>query len=252
MAFSHHQMMKYMTRKGFKKGSRPVIQTKELLELLQDEGIDIKEAKNASRVARVYGIEKAPFLEKEYTSTKKVGDKEYTYKNKPVKITTGVYYKPTKTELKNIKKQYDINQAKPFGMTEAGKKGAKERLEYGTKLLKSGKYSVTEADRMVKEKFGFGAKSTLTDVAKKLKGVKTGVGEQSPQSQIVREQLKRLNKSSVKTAIRSGNKNIETLSKRAAKILNIEPDLATRRIGQLIEAYTLSLHDALPIWKSVV
>jgi len=230
-------MMKYMTRKGFKKGSRPVIQTKELLKLLQDEGIDIKESRNASRVARIYGIEKAPFLEKEYTSTKTVGDKEYTYKNKPVKITTGVYYKPTKTELKNIKKQYDINQAKAFGMTEAGKKGAQERLEYGTKLLKSGKYSVTEADRMVKDKFGFGAKSTLTNVAKKLKGVKTGVGEQSPQSQIVREQLKRLNKSSVKTAIRSGNKNIETLSKRAGRILNIEPDLATRRIGQLIEAY---------------
>ena len=130
--------------------TKQIIDTSELLKILQEAGINIKDVRNAARLARNYDIQTAGPVTKTYFDKRYPGAKGRDYIKK-----TGNYLKPTAEELKAIKKQYDFNQLKAPGMTEAGKKAAKERLEYGKKLLASGKYSITEADREVKKKIWY-------------------------------------------------------------------------------------------------
>jgi hypothetical protein len=205
-----------------------VIKTRDLYDLLREAGIDLPEdTRNASRIARVYGIERP----------KEVTVKYDQYNTQKIKNPKQFFIKPTASKLKEIKKQYDINQLKAPGMTEAGKKAAKERLEYGKKLLASGKYSVTEADQKVKEKFGIGSKSSLTKEAKKIKNVKKGTGQNTPLAIKVKDEINKLNKSEVKNLIKQGKSSLEKVISKTANVLNINKDLAARRLGQLIEAY---------------
>ena len=212
--------------------TKEIIDTSELLEILEKAGVKIGNIRNAARVARVYDIENAGPVTKTYFDKRYPESKGREYIKK-----TGNYFKPTAAELKQIKKQYDFNQLKAPGMTEAGKKAAKERLEYGKKLLASGKYSIVEADRKVKEKFGIGAKSSLQEAAKKIKNVKKGTGQNTPLAVKVKEEIKKLNKSEVKNLIKEGKSSLEKVINKTANVLNIDKDLAGRRVGQLIDAY---------------
>ena len=213
--------------------TKQIIDTSELLKILQEAGINIKDVRNAARLARNYDIQTAGPVTKTYFDKRYPGAKGRDYIKK-----TGNYLKPTAEELKAIKKQYDFNQLKAPGMTEAGKKAAKERLEYGKKLLASGKYSITEADREVKKKFGIGAKTSLQNAAKKIKNVKSGtVGDTAASVVKIKKDLKKLNNSEIKNLIKAGNTRLETLTKKTSKILGISIDLAERRLGQLIDAY---------------
>ena len=81
-------------------------------------------------------------------------------------------------------------------------------------------------------------KSTLTKLAKNITGIPSGkAGETATKIKRIKDDLNKLNKSEVKKLLNAGETNIEKLVKKTEKLLKVDDSLATRRIGQLIEAY---------------
>jgi hypothetical protein len=219
------------SRTGFAEiKTKNVLKAPDLVKLLEKYDINIS-PRNIGRGAEIYGIKRPENVTVEYKdrNSKRLVDLE-----KPKSF----YVKPTVSELNQIKKQYDINQLKAPGMTEAGKKEFKKRKAYVTKLLKTKKYTQAEVKRMAKEKFNKDMSSVVNEVAKTIKGIPSGTtGESAALVKKIKRDLKELNKSEVKKLLKNGDTNLEKLVKKTSKLLDINNDLATRRIGQLIEAY---------------
>jgi hypothetical protein len=211
-----------------------VINAGKLIELLKKYKINFPNNALTNYTKR-YGIERP--------SKVKVSYKDKNYK-KIVEINNPkrYYVEPTSTELKNIKKEYDINRLKASGTTEEGAKAFKVREKKATQLLREG-YSQTQANEILKKEFPQfkGFKSTLVEAAKNLKKegieIKSGRGSEGTQALKVRDDLSKLNKSEVKDLIRSGETDINKLVTKTKKVLNTTPELAARRIGQLVEAF---------------
>lgn len=209
-----------------------VIKTRELIELFEKYGIKVGDkVGNASRLAGVYGIKKPKEVKVQYT-----GQSPITIKN-----PTQFYIKPTDSQLKQIKKQYDINQLK---RTEGGpgKIAFDKRNKRAKELLKTGKYTIGQANEKLKSEFPeikkTGMQSTLSKLAKNIKGIPSGTtGDTSASIIKIKKDLEKLNKSEVKDLLKAGNKNLQSLVNKTSKILGRDKSLATRRIGQLIEAY---------------
>jgi hypothetical protein len=209
-----------------------VIKTRELIELFEKYGIKVgTKVGNASRLAGVYGIKKPKEVKVQYT-----GQSPITIKN-----PTQFYIKPTDSQLKQIKKQYDINQLK---RTEGGpgKKAFEKRNKRAKQLLKTGKYTIGQANEKLKLEFPeikkTGMQTTLSKLAKNIKGIPSGTtGDTSASIIKIKKDLEKLNKSEVKDLLKAGNKNLQSLINKTSKILGRDKSLATRRIGQLIEAY---------------
>ena len=222
-------------RVGFAKGgvqllTPGIIKTKELYDLLIKAGLNLPEgAGNASRIARVYGLERPKEVTVQYT-----GQSPTILKN-PKQF----YIKPTESQLKEIKKQYDINQLKKTS-SGPGKEAFELRKKRATELLKTGKYSIAQVNEIIKKEFPTqkGMKTTIGQLAKNIKGVPSGVeGDTATMITKVKKDLEKLNKSEVKDLLKAGNKNLQSLINKTSKILGRDKSLATRRIGQLIEAY---------------
>lgn len=148
-----------------------------------------------------------------------------------------LYEPPTKEIVERIK----ANLIKAPHTT-YGKMMFEKRKVEAEKLLKTGKYSVREANEILKNKFPVikksGMLSILYDLKKKIKGVPSGVeGETATSVKKIKKDLFKLNNSEVKRLMKGGNKNLLSLIKKTQKILGVNDSLATRRIGQLIEAY---------------
>jgi len=209
-----------------------VIKTRELIELFEKYGIKVgTKVGNASRLAGVYGIKKPKEVKVQYT-----GQSPITIKN-----PTQFYIKPTDSQLKQIKKQYDINQLK---RTEGGpgKKAFEKRNKRAKQLLKTGKYTIGQANEKLKLEFPeikkTGMQTTLSKLAKNIKGIPSGTtGDTSASIIKIKKDLEKLNKSEVKDLLKAGNKNLQSLINKTSKILGRDKSLSTRRIGQLIEAY---------------
>lgn len=211
-----------------------VINAGKLIELLKKYKINFPNNALTNYTKR-YGIERAPKVEVSY---KDRNSKRIIKINNPKRF----YVEPTPTELKNIKKEYDINRLKASGTTEEGAKAFKVREKKATQLLREG-YSQTQANEILKKEFPQfkGFKSTLVEAAKNLKKegveVTSGRGAEGTQALKVRDDLSKLNKSEVKDLIRSGETDINKLVTKTKKVLNTTPELAARRIGQLVEAF---------------
>ena len=148
-----------------------IIQAPELIKILKEAGIEVS-ASNLSRAAELYGLKEAPKLARTYY------DKRFpNAKGRVVNITKGIYYKPTAAELKNIKKQYDINKLKNPSLGE-GKTQFLKRQKAAIQLLKSGNYTIGQANEKLKTMFPeinkSGMKYTLTRLAKNIKGIPSG------------------------------------------------------------------------------
>jgi len=216
-----------------------VLKTNELVEILRDYGIKIpddKSLKNFSRFAKSYGIKEADKLEVTYKN------KRYPEsKGKKAIITKGIYLKPSETELKKIKEQQEIKRLRS-GSTEEAIESFKKRKERAKQLLSKG-YTQTEASKILTKEFEQqkSFKRTLTEATKDLRKegieVKSGRGAEGTQALRVRDDLSKLNKSEVKDLIRSGETNIDKLIIKTQKILNTTPELAARRVGQLMESF---------------
>jgi hypothetical protein len=206
-----------------------VIKTDKLINLLKKYKINFPRKALSTYVKR-YGIEKADELEIIR------GDKRKAV------ITSGIYKQPSDKKLKEIKNQYDINRLKAPGTTEEGAKAFTERKTRAEQLLKKG-YSQTEANEVLKKEFKQfkDYKNTLKEVAKDLRKqgveIKSGIGPEGTQSSRVRDDLSKLNKSEVKDLIRSGETNINKIVSKTQKILSLTPELAARRVGQLMESF---------------
>jgi len=222
-------------RPGYKKGGSVqlltpgVIKTKELYNLLTKAGLDLPEAAgNAARIARVYGLKKPKEVTVQYS-----GQSPTVLKN-PKQF----YIKPTAAELKRIKKEYDINQLK---RTEGGpgKEAFEKRKKRATQLLKTGKYTREQVNEIIKKEFPTqkGMKTTIKNLAKNIKGVPLGTGESGKMVQKVIKDLKDLDKSKVKQMLAKGESNIPKLIKETKKVIDVDKNIALRRIGQLIEEY---------------
>ena len=209
-----------------------VIKTQELYDLLIKAGLDLpKGATNASRLAGVYGIKRPKEVKVQYT-----GQSPTTIKN-----PTQFYIKPTDSQLKQIKKQYDINQLK---RTEGGpgKEAFEKRNKRAKQLLKTKKYSITETNEKLKLEFPeiktSGMKSTLQKLAKNIKGIPSGKeGDTATVVKRIKTDLIKLNNSNVKKLLNEGVTNLNKLGNETAKLLKIDKDLGLRRIGQLVEAH---------------
>jgi len=221
--------------------TKQIVQTPELLKILQEAGIDIS-ASNLSRFIGTYKdfLKKAPsIMKQDYDTRVGVDGKTYRYPRPPREVTTGIYFKPTASELEKLKKQYDVNILKKTDIG-PGKVAFDKRNKRAKELLKSGKYSLIEAEKILLKEFPEikGMKSTLTKLAKNIKGIPSGrEGETATSVKKVKEDLLKLNKSEIKKLLKDGDKNIEKLIKKTQKVLNVGDSLAARRIGQLIEAY---------------
>ena len=210
-----------------------IIQAPELIKILKEAGIEVS-ASNISRAAELYGLKKAPKLARTYYDKRSPNAKPRT-----VNITTGIYYKPTAAELKNIKKQYDITKLKnpTFG---EGKVQFLKRKKAAINLLKSGKYTMGQANEKLKIMFPeiTSMKPTLTQLAKNIKGIPSG--KEGPTATVVKRvtnALNKLDKSEIRTLIKSNNYTPNQLINKTSKILKIDDNLAARRLGQLVEAY---------------
>ena len=120
-----------------------VSKTRELIELFEKYGIKVgTKVGNVSRLAGVYGIKRPKEVKVQYT-----GQSPTTIKN-----PTQFYVKPTDSQLKQIKKQYDINQLK---RTEGGpgKEAFEKRNKRAKQLLKTGKYTIGQANEKLKSEF---------------------------------------------------------------------------------------------------
>ena len=208
--------------------TKNVIRADELLQLLRSLGI---EATNISRFAQAYGFKKPKKVQ-----VRNVDGRISTFEN-PKK---NFYVKPTADELKKIKAQYDVNVLKKTD-TGPGKVAFDKRNKRAIELLRSGKYSLAEAEKILLKEFPEvkGMKSTLQKLKKQIKNVPSGkAGETATVVKRVKDDLNKLNKSEVKKLLKAGETNIEKLIKKTEKILNVDDALASRRIGQLIEAYS--------------
>lgn len=140
-----------------------VIKKDKLVELL--EKYKIKVPRNlVSEYAKKYGIEKADKLE-----VIRRDKRSPNYIRKET-ITSGIYKQPSDKQLKEIKKQYDINRLKAPGTTEEGAKAFKIREARGTQLLKEG-YSQAQANEILKKEFPQfkDFTNTLKNISKDLK-----------------------------------------------------------------------------------
>jgi hypothetical protein len=206
-----------------------VINTNKLVELLEKYKIKVPR-KNVSTYANNYGIEKPSKVKVSY---KDKNSKRIIEINNPKQF----YVEPTSAKLKNIKKQYDINRLKSPGVTEEGAKAFELRYNKLKELLKKGK-SPLEAKKIIQDKFGFNMSSSTTKAIKELK--REGINIKQSEGTLVlkvRDDLSKLNKSEVKDLIRSGETDINKLVTKSQKILNVTPELAARRVGQLIESF---------------
>jgi len=212
-----------------------VIKTDKLIDLLKKYKINFPRSA-LFNYAKTYGIEKADELE-----VIRRDKRSPNYSRKEI-ITSGIYKQPSDKKLKEIKKQYDINRLKASGTTEEGAKAFTERKTRAEQLLKKG-YSQTEANEVLKKEFKQfkDYKNTLKEVAKDLRKqgveIKSGSGPEGTQTLRVRDDLSKLNKSEVKDLIRSGETNINKIVSKTQKILNLTPELAARRVGQLMESF---------------
>ena len=212
-----------------------VIKTDKLINLLKKYKINFPR-KALFNYVKTYGIEKADELE-----VIRRDKRSPNYSRKEI-ITSGIYKQPSDKKLKEIKKQYDINRLKASGTTEEGAKAFTERKTRAEQLLKKG-YSQTEANEVLKKEFTQfkDYKNTLKEVAKDLRKqgveIKSGSGPEGTQTLRVRDDLSKLNKSEVKDLIRSGETNINKIVSKTQKILNTTPELAARRVGQLMESF---------------
>ena len=210
--------------------TKNVIRADELLQLLRSLGI---EATNISYFAQAYGFKKPKKVK-----VRNVDGRIVTYEN-PKK---NFYVKPTADELKKIKTQYDVNILKKTD-TGPGKVAFDKRAKRANQLLKSKKYTIDQVNEILKSEFPevrtSGMKGTLTKLAKNITGIPSGItGETATKVKKIKDDLNKLNKSEVKKLLKAGETNIEKLIKKTEKILNVGDALASRRIGQLIEAYS--------------
>jgi hypothetical protein len=212
-----------------------VIKTDKLIDLLKKYKINFPRSA-LFNYAKTYGIEKADELE-----VIRRDKRSPNYSRKEI-ITSGIYKQPSDKKLKEIKKQYDINRLKASGTTEEGAKAFTERKTRAEQLLKKG-YSQAEANEVLKKEFKQfkDYKNTLKEVAKDLRKqgveIKSGIGPEGTQTLRVRDDLSKLNKSEVKDLIRSGETNINKIVLKTQKILSLTPELAARRVGQLMESF---------------
>ena len=222
-------------RPGYEKGGKVklltpgVIKTKELYDLLTKAGLKLPpRTSNASRIARVYGIDRAKEVKVQYANQSPT----------VLKNSKQFYIKPTAAELKRIKKEYDINQLKKTS-SGPGKKAFEQRKKRATELLKTGKYTRDQVNEIIKKEFPTqkGMKTTIKNLAKNIKDVPLGTGESGKMVQKVTKDLKDLNKSKVKEMLAKGESNIPKLIKETKKVIDVDKNLALRRIGQLIEEY---------------
>ena len=210
--------------------TKNVIRADELLQLLRSLGI---ETKDISTFARTYGFKKPKKVQ-----VRNVDGRISTFEN-PKK---NFYIKPTTDELKKIKAQYDVNILKKTD-TGPGKVAFDKRVKRANQLLKTKKYTIDQVNEILKSEFPevrtSGMKNTLTKLAKNITGIPSGrEGETATVVKRVKDDLTKLNKSEVKKLLKAGETNIEKLVKKTEKVLNTNEDLAFRRIGQLIDAYT--------------
>ena len=210
--------------------TKNVIRADELLQLLRSLGI---ETGNISTFAQTYGFKKPKKVQ-----VKNLDGRIATYEN-PKK---NFYVKPTADELKKIKAQYDVNILKKTS-TGPGKVAFDKRVKRANQLLKTKKYTIDQVNEILKSEFPevrtSGMKGTLTKLAKNITGIPSGkAGETATVVKRVKDDLNKLNKSEVKKLLKAGETNIEKLIKKTEKILNVDDALASRRIGQLIEAYS--------------
>ena len=210
--------------------TKNVIRADELIQLLRSLGI---ETGNISYFAQAYGFKKPKKVQ-----VKNLDGRIATYEN-PKK---NFYVKPTADELKKIKAQYDVNILKKTS-TGPGKVAFDKRVKRANQLLKTKKYTIDQVNEILKSEFPevrtSGMKSTLTKLAKNITGIPSGkAGETATVVKRVKDDLIKLNKSEVKKLLKAGETNIEKLIKKTEKILNVDDALASRRIGQLIEAYS--------------
>ena len=196
--------------------TKQIVQTPELLKILQDAGIGVS-ASNLSRFINTYNLTKAPSIMKQDYDTRVGGDgKTYRYPRPPREVTSGIYFKPTAAELKDLKNQYDKNILKKTDMG-PGKVAFDKRNKRAIELLKSGKYSLVEAERILINEFPEvkGMKSTLQNLKKNIKGVPSGTtGSTATVVKRVTSAVNKLNKSNVKTLIENGEKNSSTRTTR--------------------------------------
>jgi len=170
----------------------------------------------------------------------KRGAEEAGFEVKPGKAGSFSLFKtPTEEQVNNLK----ANQLKASGSTEAGKKAFKVREKRAKQLLKTKKYSITEANKKLKLEFPeiktSGMKSTLTKLSKNIKGIPSGTtGETATVVKKIKTDLIKLNNSNVKKLLSEGVTNLNRLGNETAKLLKIDKDLGLRRIGQLVEAHT--------------
>ena len=176
-------------------------------------------------------------LEVSLGNIKKVAEKA-GFEIKPGKVGGFSLFKtPTEEQVNKVKS----NQLKAPGMTEAGKKAFKIREKRAKQLLKTKKYSITEANEILKTEFPefkSGMKSILTRLARNIKGIPSGKeGETATTVKKIKLDLIKLNNSEVKKLLNEGVTDLNRLGNKTAKLLNISKDLGLRRIGQLIEAH---------------
>ena len=172
-------------------------------------------------------------------SSIKRGAEEAGFEVKPGKAGSfSLFRTPTEEQVNNLK----ANQLKASGSTEAGKKAFKVREKKAKQLLKTKKYSVTEANEILKTEFPeiktSGMKSTLTKLSKNIKGIPSGTtGETATVVKRIKTDLIKLNNSNIKKLLNEGVTDLNRLGNETAKLLKIDKDLGIRRIGQLIEAH---------------
>lgn len=169
----------------------------------------------------------------------KRGAEEAGFEVKPGKPGGFSLFKiPTEEQVNNLK----ANQLKASGSTEAGKKAFKVREKRAKQLLKTKKYNIGQTNEILKDEFPeiktSGMKSTLTKLAKNIKGIPSGrEGETATVVKRIKTDLIKLNNSNIKKLLNEGVTNLNRLGNETAKLLKIDKDLGIRRIGQLIEAH---------------
>lgn len=226
-------------------GGGEALKANELVSYLRENGINVNE-KNLGRFIKDYGIKKGTKMV-EYVDTKTVGGKTYTYKRPPVKLTSGIYKKPTEKQLEQIKTRFDKNQLKATGSTEIGREAFLERKQRITDLLLEGK-TRKEVAQILKKETGIGVSNTITEVVKELKDegfdvTPTRVASNTPASVYAKERRK-LQKATSDPYIENKIKNVKSeaglgkidLAHRASMKQN-------KRLGTQISSSSLGVDD---------
>ena len=196
-----------------------VVNSKQLFQILKDAGIDLRQG-NISQFVKKYGISNPKSVDVEYID-KRTGsaNRVSTYKN-----PKSFYVKPTATELKKIKEQYDINILKKTDKG-PGKIAFDKRNKRAKQLLKTKKYTIVQANEILKSEFPeiktSGMKSTLQKIAKTIKGIPSGTtGDTAAGVVKITKDLEKLNNSEIKNLIKAGNTRLETLVKKVLVLFN--------------------------------